>query len=136
MVLGVENHFGYTSHAQDLLRVLELAAAGTAGDRGEEGWAVRGGGGVAGVCLDTGNLLPGQDPARVAEQLAPRAVHVHFKSFRPQDPAERRRNQVMLAALARAGYRGSFSVEYEGPGDGLAGAVAAAAQARETWSGL
>jgi len=73
LVLGLENHFGLTSHVEDILQILELA--GTTQNN-------------LGVCLDTGNFSQGQDPAQVAGLLGHRTVHVHFKTLRPDPGAQ------------------------------------------------
>ncbi len=131
MNLGVENHFGLTSHPQDLLTLLDLvteaANRGAEHEHGDAGWAARAplaGGGV-GVCLDTGNYPSGVDPAKAADLLAPHAVHVHWKlRSNPPSPEERGNLARNAAALRKVGYQGAFSVEYEGKGPGLAGAKA------------
>jgi sugar phosphate isomerase/epimerase len=131
MRLGVENHYGLTSHPEDLLALLDLVAETHDGTEEHEhfdaGWAARSplaGGGV-GVCLDTGNYPEGVEPARAARLLAPRAVHVHWK-LRSNPPSDEERRVLALHAetLSAVGYQGGFSVEFEGKGDGLAGARA------------
>jgi sugar phosphate isomerase/epimerase len=91
--------------------------------------------------LDTGNfLLVGQDPTDAVRELAPLAVLVHLKDFRPADP-----NQTVhiykaldgraytgavtgeglvdlpavVSILRESGYTGWLSLEYEGPDDPL-----------------
>jgi len=134
MRLGVENHYGLTSHPQDLLSLIDLTM-GDAGGQGlhenqDTGWAARSplAKGGLGVCLDTGNHPVNLDPAEAASLLAPRAVHVHWKLKRNPPSDEERRNLALHAEHLRAsGYDGAVSVEYDGKGGGLAGAKAALA---------
>lgn len=131
IVLAVENHFGLTSHPEDLLALLDLvnhdAAKQNAHENQDAGWAQRSplAGGGLGVCLDTGNYPLEVDPAEAVGLLAPHAVHLHWKLRSNPISAEERRNLSLHAdVLKTAGYNGMISVEYEGPGDGLAGAKA------------
>jgi sugar phosphate isomerase/epimerase len=127
--LGVENHFGLTSHPQDMLNLLDLVnesrAAQDEHEHGDAGWAERSptsSGGV-GVCLDTGNYPKGVDPAEAARVLAFRTVHVHWKlKSNPPSEEERANLRQQAEALSAAGYAGMASVEYQGPGLGLDGA--------------
>ena len=130
LVLGLENHFGLTTHAQDMLELVKLVWL--AGLEGREGRGTR-----LGVCLDLGNFHRQIDVNAAVDLLAPHVVHVHFKTNHP-DPrpeADRKDYAGLLTRLAREGYSGAFSVEYQGPGDGMAGARAAAALLREIWQG-
>ena len=143
ILLGVENHFGLTSHAEDLLTLLDLIA-GEENSQGlhenqDAGWAARSplsplaGGGV-GACLDTGNYPQGVDPGKAAALLAPRAVHVHWK-LKSIPPADEERRVLAMHAeyLKAAGYGGAFSVEYEGKVGCLAGAKAGLELLRELY---
>jgi sugar phosphate isomerase/epimerase len=69
--------------------------------------------------------------------LAERTVHVHFKTHEPEPAAEAARMDypACLEALRQAGYTGDFSVEYEGPGDGLAAAAAGRELLARLWGG-
>lgn len=136
--LGVENHFGLTSHPQSLLELLDLVAqepGESLHERRDEGWAARSpqAGPGLGVCLDTGNWPLGVDPTAAARLLAPRAVLVHWKlqSQTPQD-SERAHLAAQAQAIRLAGYQGMVSVEYEGPGSGLQGAQ----EGRRLWEEL
>jgi sugar phosphate isomerase/epimerase len=129
LVLALENHFGLTSHAEDMLLLKELVwRAGLEGRAGQ--------GAPLGICLDLGNFHPASDRRAAVELLAPSVVHVHFKTSRPDPRQEASRWDYagLLRVLAGAGYAGAFSVEYEGPGDGLAGARAAADLLNSLWS--
>ena len=119
--LALENHFGLTSRAQDLLEIVEKTQDG---------------GGPLGVCLDTGNFSNGQEPPEIVENLAPLVSHVHFKTYQedPAADAERLGCAAQMAALKHAGYAGLFSVEYQGQGEGLAGAAAGADLLRGLWN--
>lgn len=127
--LGVENHYGLTSHPHDILTLLDLVnesrAAKTEHEHSDAGWAERSptAGHGLGVCLDTGNYPKGVDPVEAARLLAPRAVHVHWK-LRSNPPGEKERVNLeqQAQALNAAGFSGMASVEYEGPGRGLDGA--------------
>lgn len=127
--LGLENHFGLTSHARDMLTLLDLVNQSQATqdehEHSDAGWAQRSAtaeGGL-GVCLDTGNHPDGVDPAEAARLLAPRAVHVHWKlKSNPPSEEERANLRQQAEALSAAGYAGMASVEYQGPGLGLEGA--------------
>jgi sugar phosphate isomerase/epimerase len=143
MRLAVENHYGLTSHAEDLLTLLDLTAGEQSGrgvhENQDAGWAARtplsplAGGGL-GVCLDTGNYPLGVEPAQAVALLAPRAVHVHWK-LKGNPPADEERRSLAMHAeqLQDSGYDGAFSVEYEGKGEGLAGAKAALELLRELY---
>ena len=131
IIMGVENHFGLTSHPEDLLALLDLVAGDPANRTGHgnqnAGWAERSpmSGSGLGVCLDTGNHPVELDPAVAARLLAPHAVHVHWKI--KSDPPTKDELQVLAFhanALKAAGFSGLISVEYEGPGYGLTGAKA------------
>jgi sugar phosphate isomerase/epimerase len=128
--LSVENHYGLTSHPKDILTLLDLVNDSQASQGEHEnrdaGWAertplARGG---MGVCLDTGNYPQGIDPAQAAGMLAPHTAHVHWKlRSNPVSKDERRNLALHAEALKAAGFAGVVSVEYEGPGCGLDGAV-------------
>ncbi len=118
MVMGLENHYGPTSHPEDMLEILSLC-----GNR-------------LGVCLDFGNFPAGMDPVEATGKLAPRVVHVHFKvlSARAVEEIDSETYPAMLALLRAQGYRGMFSLESEGEGRGLEGAVAGAELLRIMWA--
>ncbi len=116
--LGLENHFGLTSHPEDMLALIELVAPAPLG-----------------ICLDLGNFIAGQDALAACRALASHAVHVHFKIHgdRPDEEAERLDYAGRLEALREVGFAGAFSVEYEGPGEGLDQARAGAEVLRRLW---
>ena len=118
MVMGLENHYGPTSHPEDMLEILKLCGNGL------------------GICLDMGNFCPGQDPVAATRLLAPRVVHVHFKvlSARAVEEIDSETYPVMLKTLWEQGYSGMFSLESEGEGRGLEGAVAGSELLRIIWS--
>jgi len=98
VMIGVENHGGLTGTAAGLVRILEAVGSD---------W-VR-------ALLDFGNYS--QDPYAEFEQTAPHAIMTHAKpTSRFGDRHDyvdyRRVNQIM----AKAGYRGFLSIEYEEPG--------------------
>jgi sugar phosphate isomerase/epimerase len=114
--LGIENHFGLTSHAEDLAALVDLC------------------GYELGICLDTGNFLPGQDPDHALAQWAGRIKHVHLKVKQADPDWEGLRSYAdgIVRQLTRQGYRGGCSVEYEGRG----GALQHAARAARIWRDL
>lgn len=118
--LGLENHFGLTSHPEDMLALIELAAPAELG-----------------LCLDLGNFHPEQEPMAVCGLLAPKAVHVHFKLHEPsaEEQARRAHYPAVLEGLRQNGFEGGFSVEYEGPGDGLAAAATGRELLLDLWEG-
>ena len=120
ITLVLENHFGITGRTDDLLHIVEKTQEG---------------GGPLGVCLDTGNFSKGQDPPEIVKGLALLVGHVHFKTFQKDSAADARRLDyaAQITALKQAGYDGLFSVEYQGKGDGLAGAVAGADLLQDLW---
>ncbi|MGD8564621.1 MAG: TIM barrel protein [Desulfarculaceae bacterium] len=117
LLLGVENHFGLTAHPEDILKLIELTGQGL------------------GVCLDLGNFCDDQDALAACRTLAPFTVHVHFKTLqpRPQTKDSGIDYAACLKALHSAGYTGAFSAEYQGRGEGLAGAKAGADLLRRLW---
>ncbi|MFH1058728.1 MAG: TIM barrel protein [Pseudomonadota bacterium] len=125
--LNIENHWGLTTHPEDLLALIELAW--------QTGLEARDGRGAPlGVCLDTGNWHPRLDPAAAAGQLAAKVGMVHFKLYGVDEAGLPRGLAGQLAALRAAGYEGGFSLEYEGPGAGIAGVRAGAALFRSLWA--
>ena len=118
LTLGLENHWGITSHPADLLAILELVNS----DR-------------LGVCLDLGNFYKEQDALAAIAALAPSAVQVHYKAraLDPEDDVPAFGYAASLGLLRDLGYDGAFSIEYEGPGPGLEGAVKASGVLRRLW---
>ena len=107
-----------TSHPADLLAILELVNS----DR-------------LGVCLDLGNFYKEQDALAAIAALAPSAVQVHYKAraLDPEDDVPAFGYAASLGLLRDLGYDGAFSIEYEGPGPGLEGAVKASGVLRRLW---
>ena len=101
LTLGLENHFGLTSHAPDTLSIIEQCGSGL------------------GVCLDLGNFFGDQDAPTQIQLLAPRAVHVHFKTQEPNPITQAPDLAQGLECLRQCHYQGMFSAEYLGPGSGL-----------------
>lgn len=121
--LALENHGLLAGQAEQVRQILEAVASPALGST-----------------FDCGNfLLVGQSPYSAWEALAPYVVHVHVKDVREVSDGQgwpgldgRRyigtvcgEGQVplkeLLHEMARAGYRGAVSLEYEGPGDEGAG---------------
>lgn len=125
--LNIENHWGLTTHPEDLLDLIELAW--------QTGLEARDGlGAPLGVCLDTGNWHPQIDPAAAAELLAAKVGMVHFKLYGNDEAGLPRGLAGQLAALKASGYGGGFSLEYEGPGAGMDGVRAGAALFKTLWA--
>lgn len=116
--LGLENHWGLTSHPADMLALLGLLDSPHLG-----------------ICLDLGNFYQDQDALAGVALLAPSAVQVHYKAQGEdlEQEALILDYPARLGLLKDAGYHGAFSVEYEGPRPGLAGAAAAARVLRRLW---
>ncbi len=98
VVIGVENHGGITGTAEGLVRIVKSV---------KSDWV--------GALLDFGNYS--KDPYREFEMTAPHAVMTHAKPTSDfagtrDDVDYRRVGQIM----AKAGYRGFLSIEYEEPG--------------------
>lgn len=108
--LGIENHWGLSARPGPILALVRAL---------DSPWL--------GTCPDFGNFPPGLDEADGLAQLLPEAVHVQAKalSFNPAGEEPDIDFARCLAQVAAAGYRGPLGVEYEGPGDGLAGCLAA-----------
>lgn len=119
LTLGLENHWGITSHPADLLAILEMVNSDHLG-----------------VCLDLGNFYKEQDALAAIAVLAPSTVQVHYKAraLDPEDDVPAFGYTASLGLLKNLGYGGAFSIEYEGPGPGLAGARAAARVLRRLWN--
>ncbi|KIX14055.1 sugar phosphate isomerase/epimerase family protein [Dethiosulfatarculus sandiegensis] len=117
ITMGIENHFGLTTHPGDLLSLVELT------------------GHNMGVCLDIGNFHHKKECQKACTMLAPKAVHVHFSTHdpHPAPKAVKLGYPLALAALRRNGYQGLFSVEYKGGTCNLAGSIAAARLLERWW---
>ncbi len=126
--LCLENHWGLTSHPEDLSTLVGLVWR--AGLESREGQ-----GAALGVCLDLGNWPVQVDPAAAAQLLASKVTHVHVKLLSPQARAEAqpRAFAAQLEALRQAGYQGAFSLEYEGSGPAESGLSAGVELMRQLW---
>ncbi|GAB4255349.1 MAG: hypothetical protein Kow00109_30420 [Acidobacteriota bacterium] len=100
IVLGLENHGGITTLAEDLLAIYRQV--------GEHPWF--------GINLDTGNYR--RDPYAEVEMTAPHAVNVQVKvevwDGDHKVPADLPR---VCEILVKSGYKGWVALEYEAPGD-------------------
>jgi 3-dehydroshikimate dehydratase len=107
--LVVENHYGITATAEDMLRILE----------GVDSPAVR-------ANFDPANFVPmGEDPVRACRLLLPYIGHIHLKDaiytgqgrFNGYEYCELGCGCIdyeqILGILQEGGYRGFLSVEYE-----------------------
>jgi L-ribulose-5-phosphate 3-epimerase len=97
VVLALENHWGLTHKWEGVLRIADAL---------QSPWL--------GVLMDTGNFL--EEPYDQLEQLAPRAVLVHAKTY--YGGGEWYTLELdykrIAAILANADYRGYVSLEFEG----------------------
>lgn len=101
VVLALENHGGVTSTAEQILAIAKAV---------HSDWV--------GINLDTGNFQTAHPYSDVAK-VAPYAVTTHYKTeMRPagavKEAADPRR---IVKILADVGYRGYFTLEYEGAED-------------------
>lgn len=100
VLMALENHWGLTSTPQGLLRIVNAI---------ESPWL--------GVLMDTGNFL--EDPYAKLEKIAPQAVFVQAKTyFGGGEWYSLDLDYPRIAGiLARAGYTGYVSLEFEGKED-------------------
>jgi sugar phosphate isomerase/epimerase len=98
VMIGVENHGGLTGTAEGLIKILKAVGSD---------WV--------GALLDFGNYS--KDPYREFEQTAPHTIMTHAK---PTAEFAGKRGYVdyrrVSEIMAKAGYRGFLSMEYEEPG--------------------
>jgi L-ribulose-5-phosphate 3-epimerase len=100
VVLGLENHWGLARTPEGLLRIHDAI---------HSPWL--------GVTLDTGNFL--EDPYQCLEKIAPKATHVHAKTYYGGGvwyTLDLDYDRI-AAMLRKHGYRGYVSLEYEGQED-------------------
>lgn len=100
VVLGLENHWGLARTPEGLLRIHSAV---------NSPWL--------GVTMDVGNFL--EDPYARLEQIAPKATHVHAKTYFGGGlwyTLELDYDRI-AAMVRRCGYRGYISLEYEGKED-------------------
>ncbi len=106
--LVIENHWGISSRPENILRVVEHF---------DSPWL--------GTCPDFDNFPNEVDRYEALRRLAPRAQLVHAKSRTFNGRGEERHIDYRrcLRILRESGYAGTVTVEYDGPGDALAGCV-------------
>ncbi len=106
--VGIENHWGFSTRPQIILRFIS--------DVGSE-WL--------GTCVDFGNFSRGEDINQGIDLLLKRAVHVQAKSLRFTSAGEEASIDYRrcLQLLKNHSYDGTIAVEYEGPRDGLQGCL-------------
>jgi len=97
VVLGLENHWGLARTPEGLLRIHDAI---------HSPWL--------GVTLDTGNFL--EDPYTRLEKIAPKAIHVHAKTYYGGGVwYELDLDYARIAAILRKqNYRGYVCLEFEG----------------------
>jgi len=119
--LGLENHFGITSTAEDTLRILESVESP-----------------YVGVTFDPANFVVSkEDPVRAATKLAPYIIHTHLKDcictgkgrWFGYEFVEVGAGIVdyknVLLNLKKGGYNGYLSLEYESADDIVRGTLIA-----------
>lgn len=97
--LAVETHWGLSNDPEYMSELID-----------------RYGKDVLGVCLDWGNMSP--DNRRVlVEEFAGLTTHVHVKAtaFRNDGSEKNGDLEFAIGVLLRTGYRGTWTIEYEGP---------------------
>jgi len=106
--LGIENHWGLSTYPETILKTIDRVGSPRLG-----------------TCPDLGNFPEDVDRYEGLRKLAPRAVHVHAKSYDFDAAGEETAIDYRrcLAIFKEAGYDGAFSVEYEGGGDPVQGSL-------------
>ncbi|MFB0523588.1 MAG: sugar phosphate isomerase/epimerase family protein [Candidatus Bathyarchaeia archaeon] len=117
--LGLENHFGITSTAEDVLRILEGVGSP-----------------CVGVTFDPANFVVSkEDPVRAGRKLAPHIIHTHLKDcvytgagrWAGYEFVEIGAGVVdyraVLSNLKEDGYAGYLSLEYERADDVVRGTL-------------
>lgn len=116
--LAIENHWGLSTNPDNILYVLNQIGS----DR-------------VGTCPDFGNFLDTQERYTCLKKLLPKAKLVHAKSYGFDQTGEetsidyRQCMQIMKSSA----YDGDISVEYEGAGDGIKGALHTKALIEKYW---
>lgn len=102
--LAIENHWGITSRAEWIMKVIDAIGSNRIG-----------------TCPDFGNFPSGSDRYAALELLAPAALHVQAKCwhFSPGGEESTIDYERCINELRRAGYDKTIAVEYEGGGDEL-----------------
>ncbi len=117
--LAIENHWGLSTNPDNILYVLNQIGS----DR-------------VCTCPDFGNFLHSQDRYACLKSLLPKAKLVHAKSYAFDEAgAETTIGYSRCMQLMKScSYQGDISVEYEGAGDGIKGAVQTKALIEKHWS--
>lgn len=117
--LAIENHWGLSINPDNILYVLNQIDSDHIG-----------------TCPDFGNFLDTQDKYACLKKLLPKAKLVHAKSYAFDEAGEE--NSIdysqCLQLMKSCGYQGDISVEYEGAGAGIKGAVQTKALIEKYWS--
>ena len=122
LALTVENHWGISSDPDRHLALFDRARQQLSPSLQAR----------FGCCFDPGNV-PAGAPAAQRERwwwaLAARANHYHFKTtaFNAAGEDVALPHAFLLALLREAGYRGAYTVEFQGDGDAAAGVRQSAA---------
>ena len=116
--LLIENHWGISGRPENIVRIVEEI---------DSPWV--------GTCPDFGNFPRDVNPYEGLKVLASKALHVHAKSFDFDENGEERDvdYKQCLQILRERGYDGSFTIEYEGMGDDLAGCLQTRKLIAEHW---
>lgn len=110
IALAIENHWGISSRAEWIVRMLD-DVTGT----------------NIGTCPDFGNFPSRADRYAGLEMLAPRALHVQAKCWGFRNDGEERTIDFgrCMRILRDCGYDRTVAVEYEGGGDGMQACIKA-----------
>jgi len=117
--LAIENHWGLSTNPDNILYVLNQIDSAHIG-----------------TCPDFGNFLPTQDKYACLKSLLPKAKLVHAKSYAFNEAGEETSIDYggCMHLMKSSGYQGDVSVEYEGAGDGIRGAVQTKTLIEKHWS--
>jgi sugar phosphate isomerase/epimerase len=102
IAIGIENHWGISSRAAWILRVIHGVASPAIGS-----------------CPDFGNWPLGVSPDEGVAQLAPHAVIAHVKSLDPRKDTSNQRASIekKIDTLLYHGFSGPLTIEHEGIGN-------------------
>jgi len=117
--LAIENHWGLSTNPDNILYVLNQIDSAHIG-----------------TCPDFGNFLHTQDKYACLKSLLPKAKLVHAKSYAFDEAGEERSIDYgrCMQLMKSCNYQGDISVEYEGAGDGIKGAVQTKTLIEKHWS--
>jgi len=100
--LVIENHGGFSSKAENLIKIVQQVDSD-----------------FLGLCPDFGNFLPTQDRYQALQKMMPYALNIHAKSyaFNTEGKETSIDYQRCFEIINAANYQGPVVVEFEGTGD-------------------